>query len=52
MQVEAFLARHPPFDSLETAELERVARSVQIEFFPAAAATVDAATRQLIALSL
>jgi CBS domain-containing protein len=35
MQVEAFLARHPPFDSLETAELERVARSVQIEFFAA-----------------
>jgi CBS domain-containing protein len=35
MQVEAFLAGHPPFDSLETAEFERVARSVQIEFFPA-----------------
>jgi CBS domain-containing protein len=35
MQVEAFLVRHPPFDSLETADLGRVARSVQIEFFPA-----------------
>jgi len=35
MQVEAFLARYPPFDSLTPEALERVARSVQIEFFPA-----------------
>jgi len=35
MQVEAFLARYPPFDSLALEDLERVARSVQIEFFPA-----------------
>jgi len=35
MQVEAFLAGYPPFDSLAPKELERVARSVQIEFFPA-----------------
>ena len=35
MQVEAFLAGYPPFDSLAPEELERVARSVQIEFFPA-----------------
>jgi CBS domain-containing protein len=43
MQVEAFLARHPPFDSLETAELERVARSAQIEFFPAGATILQQA---------
>jgi CBS domain-containing protein len=43
MQVEAFLVRHPPFDSLETAELERVARSVQIEFFPAGATILQQA---------
>jgi len=35
MQVEAFLARYPPFDSLALEEIGRVARSVQIEFFPA-----------------
>ncbi len=35
MQVEAFLARYPPFDSLAPEELERVAGSVQVEFFPA-----------------
>jgi len=35
MQVGPFLARHPPFDSVVPEELERVARSVQIEFFPA-----------------
>ncbi|MGH2527996.1 MAG: putative nucleotidyltransferase substrate binding domain-containing protein [Actinomycetota bacterium] len=35
MQVEAFLARYPPFDALDPEALERVARSVQIEFFPA-----------------
>jgi len=35
MQVGAFLALHPPFNSVVPEELERVARSVQIEFFPA-----------------
>lgn len=35
MQVGPFLARHPPFDSVVPEELERVARSAQIEFFPA-----------------
>ena len=35
MQVGPSLARHPPFDSVVPEELERVARSVQIEFFPA-----------------
>ena len=35
VQVEAFLARYPPFDALPPEELRRVARSVQIQFFPA-----------------
>ena len=35
MQVGAFLARYPPFDSFVPEELERVARSVRIEFFAA-----------------
>ncbi len=35
MSVAAFLARCPPFDVLGPDRLERVARSVQIEYFPA-----------------
>lgn len=35
VQVEAFLARYPPFDALPPEELRRVARAVQIQFFPA-----------------
>jgi CBS domain-containing protein len=30
-----FLARHPPFDALDTSELERVARTAEVEFHPA-----------------
>jgi len=33
MDVRSFLARHPPFDALDAEELERVARSVEIEHF-------------------
>ena len=33
MDVPAFLARHSPFDGLYAGELDRVARSVQIEHF-------------------
>jgi CBS domain-containing protein len=50
MQVEAFLVRHPPFDSLETAELERVARSVQIEFFPAGTTILQQAGKPALSL--
>lgn len=35
MQAQAFLARFPPFDSLEPDELGRVARAATIERFPA-----------------
>lgn len=35
VQVEAFLARYPPFDALPPEELRRVARAVEIAFFPA-----------------
>jgi CBS domain-containing protein len=35
MQVESFLTRFPPFDSLDRGALERIARSTEIEFFPA-----------------
>ena len=34
MQVESFLVRFPPFDSLEPAALERVCAATEIEFFP------------------
>ena len=34
MQVESFLVRFPPFDSLEPAALERVTAATEIEFFP------------------
>ncbi len=35
MDVGTFLSRYPPFDALSTEELARVARSVEIEHFPA-----------------
>ena len=35
MDVAAFLARVPPFDTLDPEALERAARGVRIEFFPA-----------------
>jgi CBS domain-containing protein len=35
VDVAAFLARVPPFDTLEPPELERAARGVRIEYFPA-----------------
>ncbi len=34
MQVETFLVRFPPFDSLEPDALERVCAATEIEFFP------------------
>ena len=34
MQVEAFLVRFPPFDSLEPNALERACAATEIEFFP------------------
>jgi len=34
MQVESFLVRFPPFDSLEPDALERVRAATEIEFFP------------------
>ncbi|MFL5798309.1 MAG: cyclic nucleotide-binding domain-containing protein [Actinomycetota bacterium] len=41
MDVAAFLARVPPFDTLEPAALERAARGVRIEFFPAGTAILQ-----------
>jgi CBS domain-containing protein len=38
VDVAAFLGRHPPFDQLPPEQLEQVARTVKIEFFPAGAA--------------
>jgi CBS domain-containing protein len=35
MNVRAFLAEHPPFDRLEPDTLTRLARAVEVEFFPA-----------------
>jgi CBS domain-containing protein len=34
MDVAAFLAKHPPFDTLPPERLEEVARDVRIEYFP------------------
>ena len=34
MQVESFLVRFPPFDSLEPGALERICAATEIEFFP------------------
>jgi CBS domain-containing protein len=35
MQVESFLARYPPFSALPRDELQRISRSVEIQYFPA-----------------
>jgi len=40
MQVEGFLARYPPFDSLDAEALDGIARATQIEFFPAGATII------------
>ena len=34
--VADFLAPHPPFDSLDPADIERVAEAAEVEFHPAA----------------
>jgi CBS domain-containing protein len=43
MDVGAFLGKHPPFDSLAPPQLERIGRSVRIEFFPEGAVIFQAA---------
>src|SRR5437870_13868090 len=43
MDVAAFLGKHPPFDSLTTEQLERIGRSVRIEFFPGDTVIIRAA---------
>ena len=41
--IAQFLARHPPFDTLEEETLERVAGSAEIEFYAAGAAILESA---------
>jgi CBS domain-containing protein len=43
MDVAAFLGKHPPFDSLAPAQLERIGNSVRIEFFPDDAIIIQSA---------
>ena len=43
MDVAAFLGKHPPFDSLAAEQLERIGRSIRIEFFPEDAVIIRAA---------
>ena len=43
MNIRAFLAEHPPFDRLEPDALTRLARAVQVEFFPAGTVILEQA---------
>ena len=36
-EIASFLRAHPPFDTLRTGDLDRVAESTEVEFFPAGA---------------
>jgi CBS domain-containing protein len=43
VDVAAFLKRYPPFDALPPEDLDRIARSIQIEYFPAGTVIIQEA---------
>jgi CBS domain-containing protein len=46
-QVASFLGEHPPFDALDSGDLERVAESTEVEFFAAGATIFSQGTQPI-----